>query len=145
MPGGRPSLKTPELVEELLSRLVLCDSGLEGVCKADDMPGLRTVFRWINDDAEFRQEYMRAREMAGEVQACRAMQAAINADDPQKARLEYDARKWAAGKLHGKWYGDKLIHAGDDEAPVRLAVDYENMPAEALRVLASIPLKETNQ
>jgi len=119
---GRPSLKTQELVDELLSRLILCDSGLEGVCKADDMPSALTVLRWVREDEEFRKEYVRAREGAGEIQAFRAMNAAINADDPQKARLEYDARKWAAGKLHGKWYGDSTTLKGDADSPLAVAV-----------------------
>lgn len=29
-------------------------------------------------------------------------------DDPNKARVRIDARKWYAGKLNAKHYGDKL-------------------------------------
>ena len=111
---GRPSLKTPELIDELFDRLAFNDNGLEGVCQADDMPSALTVLRWVREDEEFRKQYACAREAAGEIQAWRAMRAAINAIDATTARLEYDARKWAAGKLHGKWYGDKLdvAHSG---------------------------------
>ena len=32
-------------------------------------------------------------------------------------RLQVDARKWAAGKLAPKKYGDKLAVGGDEDAP----------------------------
>ena len=36
----------------------------------------------------------------------------------QKQRIE--ARKWTAMKLKPKKYGDRVVHAGDDENPVVL-------------------------
>jgi hypothetical protein len=36
----------------------------------------------------------------------------------QKNRI--DARKWTAAKLRPKKYGDRIVHAGDDENPVVL-------------------------
>lgn len=135
---GRPSLKTPELIAELLERLTLCDSGLEGVCEANDMPHVLTVLRWVREDEGFRKEYVRAREAAGEVQAWRAMKAAIDAPDPVKARLEYDARKWVAGKLHGKWYGDKTLIGSDPDNPLPSPIDYSGVSSAALRELAKL-------
>lgn len=136
---GRPSLKTPDLVAELLGRLALHDSGLEGVCEADDMPHALTVLRWVREDEEFRKDYTRARESAGEIQAWRAMKAAIGAPDPSSARLEYDARKWVSGKLNGKWYGDKTLIGSDPENPLpSQALDLTGISTAALKELAKL-------
>jgi hypothetical protein len=105
---GRPTKKTPELLEILLSRLVECDSGLEGVCKAADMPHFVTVYRWLEQDEDFRKAYVRARETLADVQAFRAVAAAVDCEDAAMARVQLDARKWLAAKLDSKRYGDKL-------------------------------------
>ena len=34
-------------------------------------------------------------------------------------RLRVDARKWLAGKMNAKKYGDRTVLAGDDDAPIR--------------------------
>ena len=53
-----------------------------------------------------------------------------------------DARKWIAGKLKPKKYGDKLLHSGGDgEGPVavKLALDYSLLtPHEMVQMLALI-------
>jgi hypothetical protein len=142
---GRPSLKTPELVAELFDRLTLSDGGLEGVCAASDMPSALTVLRWVRDDEEFRKEYVRARESAGEIQAWRAAKAAIGASDPAAARVEYDARKWLSGKLNGKWYGDRTTIAGDADAPLVTNLNMGALTPDQLRALATIPIVETER
>jgi hypothetical protein len=43
----------------------------------------------------------------------------------QKHRLQIDTLKWIASKLKPQRYGDKVVHAGDKEAPVQVQiVDY---------------------
>lgn len=105
---GRPSLKTPELIEEMLSRLIEADDGLEGVCKAPDMPAFQTVYRWLASDPEFQEAYARARVALADVQAFRGVRDAVDCEDAAKARVQLDARKWLAAKLDSKRYGDKI-------------------------------------
>ena len=57
-------------------------------------------------------------------------------DMVERTRLQIDARKWYAGKLAPKKYGDKLAVGGDDSMdPIRHAVDATLTPAEAYRKL----------
>jgi hypothetical protein len=56
-------------------------------------------------------------------------------ENVQRARLRVDTRKWMAGKLLPKVYGDKMLHTGaDGEGPVqvKLALDYSRYTPEQL-------------
>jgi hypothetical protein len=116
---GRPSIKTPELIETLLQRLVFSDRGLEGVCEAADMPSDVTVYRWLDQDEGFRNSYARARLALADVQAFRGVRDAVECEDPAKARVQLDARKWLAARLDPRRYGDKIgIGQADGLEPV---------------------------
>lgn len=139
---GRPSSFTPALAEEICARVIESDYGLEQICEAGDLPSARTVFRWLAAHDGFRQQYARAKEAQGHVQADRGLRDAIQATDAALGRLKFDARKWAAAKLAPKQYGDKLAHVGGDEgdAPIRASVDVSGLNQDQLRALASVRL-----
>jgi hypothetical protein len=103
---GRPSSYSDEIADLICARLTEGDS-LRTICKAEDMPYIRTVFVWLQKSGYFQQQYARAREIQGQVAAEMAVEAATTARDPQLGRLAYDARKWQASKLTPKVYGDK--------------------------------------
>ena len=86
------------------------------------MPARSTVRLWQAADAEFSAQYARAREARAEVLADEIVDIADKAEDAQIARLQVDARKWAASKLDPKRYGDRL----DIDATVRKAEVSEN-------------------
>ena len=67
MPAGRPSSYAPELIDEICGRLIEGES-LRKICGEDRMPGLRTVFDWLEKHEEFRTKYARAREIQAELQ-----------------------------------------------------------------------------
>lgn len=82
------------------------------------MPSRPTVCRWLMQREDFRNQYARAREeqadaLFDEVVAIADM---ADAESVQQARLRIDARKWVAGKLRPKVYGDKVLneHSGPD-------------------------------
>lgn len=118
---GRPSAYNDKIAAEICARIAESDYGLEQVCEGDDMPSARTVFRWLNENDSFRQQYARAKVIQGHVQAERGLKEALSASDAAIGRLKWDARRWAASKLAPKQYGDKLAHVGgsDDDAPIR--------------------------
>lgn len=120
---GRPSDFTQAIADEICSRIMESDYGLEQVCDTDDMPSARTVFRWLAANDAFRQQYARAKEVQGHVQAERGIRDALTATDAQLGRLKFDARKWAASKLAPKQYGDKLTqeHTGEGGGPILIA------------------------
>ena len=66
MPAGRPSDYTQELADVICEQLARGDS-MRKVCKADGMPVMSTVFRWLRQWAEFRQQYEIAKDEAADV------------------------------------------------------------------------------
>lgn len=120
-PRGRPSSFTQEIADEICARVMESDYGLEQVCQEADMPCARTVFRWLAAHESFSQQYARAKEAQGHVQADRGTRDALQATDAALGRLRYDARKWQASKLAAKVYGDKvaLTGGGETDAPIK--------------------------
>ncbi len=56
----------------------------------------------------------------------------------QRSRLRVDTRKWAAGKMAPKRYGDKLQHTGDGGGPIRVRPDLSKLTDKELNALERI-------
>jgi hypothetical protein len=106
--------------------------------KDADMPAQSTVYDWLFKYPSFAEQYTRAREEQADTLADEIIN--IADEDPVMAeyrdkdgnlvdikidsgyvnyqRQRIDARKWTAMKLKPKKYGDKVVHAGDDDNPV---------------------------
>jgi len=139
LPIGRPSDYTQEIANQVCHRLAGGES-LRSITEDPTMPSRQTIYTWMNARPSFLDQYVRAREeqaesMADEIVAIAdetpdtapvfdkdGNQLAIKLDSSyiqwQKNRI--DARKWTAAKLRPKKYGDRIVHAGDDENPVVL-------------------------
>lgn len=125
----------------------ICDSLAEGsslrnICLALNMPSKTTVMRWLSDDnnVSFRDQYARAREAQADFYAEEVIQIAddgandtyvdedgnkrTDQDVIARSRLRVDARKWYAGKLAPKKYGDKVdvnaSHTGEIGLTVKI-------------------------
>lgn len=72
---------------------------------------------WLGKHAEFAAQYARAREEQADHYADELLEIADTTKDPNKARLQIDARKWKASKLAPKKYGEKLDITTRDETP----------------------------
>jgi hypothetical protein len=109
--GGRPSLYSEELIDEICVRLAQGQS-MSKVCKSKDMPHIATVWRWLNEKQEFHDKYMRAKEEGAEADADRIEEIAegvlTGEYGPQEARVAMDAYKWTAGKKKPKKYGERI-------------------------------------
>lgn len=118
------------------------------------MPDSRnTVFRWMAENKEFRDNWteakkiqadafaeelldisdnsfndwvLRENERSGEVKTV------LNEDAIQRARLRIETRKWAMSRFAPKKYGDKLAidHSGEVKTPMTLA-EFEKRVAQA--------------
>ena len=126
---GRPSLYTEALAAEICRRLAEGET-LRSVCRDKAMPDKATVLRWLADKkkAVFREQYVYAREMQADALFDEALEIADDAsgdwtedkdgkkvvdhENIQRSRLRVDTRKWAAGKMAPKKYGDKLDLGG---------------------------------
>jgi transposase len=69
-----------------------------------------TVLRWIDEDetGELSKQYMRARDGLLSLHAHEMLTIVDGCDDPAKARVQIDARKWLYARLMPKRFGDKV-------------------------------------
>jgi hypothetical protein len=107
MAGGRPTDYTEALGDKICDQLTQGMS-LVKICKADAMPATVTIYKWLREHPEFANNYARARDNQADYYADEILEIADNAEDPQKARLQVDTRKWVASKLKPKKFGDKI-------------------------------------
>lgn len=146
---ARPSIFTAGIADTICDRIANGES-LRTICNDEEMPGQTTVFRWLAQNEEFREQYTRARESQADALFDEILDIADNSsndwmiahgDDDEgagwrqnseairRSQLRIDARKWMAGKLKPKKYGDKIDvnHSGsiesisDDALDARLA------------------------
>lgn len=115
MPAGRPTDYTQEIADAICEKIADGKS-LRKICDADDMPNKATVFRWLASSKEFSDQYARARESQADSLFDDVLSIADQYDNAQdkldiehiqRAKLRIDARKWMAGKLKPKVYGEK--------------------------------------
>lgn len=119
---GRPSKYTKALGALICERM--CDGeSLRKICEDRDMPSRSMVFRWLERDEAFRDQYARAREAQADKYADELVDIADEGtnENANIIRLRMDARKWAASKMAPKKYGDKLTneHEHTGEITVR--------------------------
>lgn len=115
-------------------KAVICDriangESLRQICGDDGMPAASTVFVWLSEDDAFSEQYARAREAQADALFDDILTIADdgrndwmerkNADGEnigwmengealRRSQLRVDARKWMAGKLKPKKYGDRI-------------------------------------
>lgn len=138
---GRPSEFSQNIADLICMRLAEGES-LRSICKEEELPSKATVMRWLRSWPEFRDQYAHAREIQADMLFDEVLEIADNSENDTyldsdgnertnhevvaRAKLRIDARKWMAGKLRPKVYGDKLDleHSG--------AIDLKNMSDEDL-------------
>ncbi len=152
---GRPSLYTEALAAKLCLRLAEGET-LRAICRDEAMPDKATVLRWLADKTktDFRDQYAHARDMQADALFDEALEIAddvsgdwstdkdgkkvLDHEHVQRSRLRVDTRKWAAGKMAPKRYGDKLQHTGDGGGPFRGRPDLSTLTDIDLDVLERI-------
>lgn len=135
---------TSAIADAICTRLADGES-LRSICSDDAMPALSTVMGWLarNEHDGFVEQYTRAREMQADAIFDEILDIADdgrndwmerrdeeganlgwkeNGEAMQRSRLRIDARKWMAGKLKPKKYGDKVEveHSVSDSIADRL-------------------------
>ena len=136
-PAARIMGHDPEVWDTVLLRLVQGES-LVAITADKNMPGQRTVYDRIDKDSEFAQKYAQARARQADSIAEMALHEAIKAVDPQLGRLAYDARKWFAGKVAPKKWGDSVKieneHSGPGGKPLQVVSITTSNPVEASKI-----------
>lgn len=146
----RPSAFTQDIADTICERIADGES-LRAICDEEGLPTKTSVFRWLADSEQFRDQYARAREAQADalvddmldiaddgrndwMEKHNAEGEAIgwreNGEAIRRSQLRIDARKWMAGKLRPKKYGDKidLTHAGPDGSPIVFTNVFEAKP-----------------
>ena len=112
---------------------------LRDVCRDKGTPPESTVRLWaIKDRNGFAAQYEEARKIGYMSMADELFEIAddgandwmvkndpdnpgyaINGEHVSRSRLRLDTRKWALSKALPKIFGDKLVHAGDEDNPIK--------------------------
>jgi hypothetical protein len=133
---GRPSSYTEEVADAICDGMALGRS-LMAVLRDLDIPA-STVFNWLHANPTFMEKYARAREAQADYIAEEILDISDDLrDDPNSRRIRVDARKWYAGKMRPKKYGDSsqvdVNLGGQRDNPIELQVKLD--PAEAYKRL----------
>lgn len=117
---------TPEIMDRICEELSDGKS-LRKICLAEDMPSQTTVFKWLANDEEFAKQYAHAREAQADAIFDECLDIAddgsndymsdddsYNGDHVQRTKIRIDTRKWMAGKLRPKKYGEAMLHKHAD-------------------------------
>ena len=168
---GRPSEFSQDTADLICFRLSEGES-LRSICADDALPSKATVMRWLRASSEFRDQYAHAREAQADTLFDEVLEIADNsANDTEvddetgavrvnhevvaRSKLRIDARKWMAGKLRPKVYGDKLDleHSGainvsnmsDEEIDNRLAKLMADLGISSLASLSEVLSEPSDQ
>ena len=154
MPAGRPTTYSEELASRICEEIADGRSLRSIVANDEGMPARSTIFKWLVEDKQFSDRYAKAREAQADVLFEEILDIADEAqtttklvgqgDDAEEVitydsvavarnRLRVDARKWMAGKLRPKKYGEKLELSGDSENPIQARISVEFVKADASR------------
>jgi hypothetical protein len=139
---GRPSKYTPEIAREIVERLSE-GTPLWEICRDDHIPAWRTIYDWMERDAELSAWIARARELGQDAIAEDCLR--IIDEEPTKVvsdgGVRYDSAfvQWQKNrveqrlKLLAKWnpkrYGDRVQLAGDADQPIKIHAETQ---AEAM-------------
>jgi hypothetical protein len=157
--GGRPSRYSEEMARDICERISLGES-LRMISRDAEMPALSVMTVWISKYPEFQVQYARAREAQADALFDEILEIADdgrndymlkveggkeayleNGEALRRSQMRIDARKWMAGKLRPKKYGEKHIAevSGPDGSAVQInatrTLDITGMSSDQLDAL----------
>jgi hypothetical protein len=117
-PSPKPHLGVtryePEFARLVCERISTTPKSLAQICAAPDMPGVATVYRWLREYPDFRDLYTTAKQAQADILIDEALEIVddVTGDVPERdavrrSKLRVDFRKWMAGKLQPRKYGDR--------------------------------------
>lgn len=153
-PRGRPSDYQKEIGDKICLMISTNVMSIKRILKSDEsFPSPPALFRWINSNEDFRNQYARAKEAQAEMMAEEMLEIADdgsndlmtivkgdqvyqkeNKEVTNRSRLRVDTRKWLMSKMFPKKYGEKI----QQDVNVKTEPDLENMSSEDLIQIASL-------
>jgi hypothetical protein len=125
---GRPSSYNEAVADQICEHVA--NGGFLTQLKELGLPAHTTIARWMNESEDFRSAFARARETRAETFADQIIEIAETDEDPNRARVRIDARKFIASKLLPRVYGDA------QRVEVNTTINVATAHAEALMRLA---------
>lgn len=138
--GGKPTLYTEAILEEILVRLTEGEP-LRQICRDAHMPAWRTIYDWLAKDKEKSARFAHARDLGMDAIFEDALFIADNplygtkSTETDKGtyvstedmlghrKLQIETRFKMLSKWNPKKYGDKQIISGDAENPLAIVAD----------------------
>ena len=133
MPAGRPSDYTKELADSLCERFALGHS-MRTICADEDMPGMSTVFRWLREQDEFRQQYETAKNESADLMVEDINEIADNSTNDYMITLAQEVE----AKPQAEWTDQDILIVASAKNPEniqrsRLRVDARKWTASKLK------------
>ena len=124
---GRPTIYTQALADEICERLAHGET-LRKMVLDEHMPASSAVYRWLDSNQSFKEQYAQARVKQADYYAEMIVDEAFGSHDASIGRLRMDALKWAASKIAPKKYGDKIELESNNNQNLTLSF---NVPARS--------------
>jgi hypothetical protein len=123
--GGRPTIYTQAIADEICERLAHGET-LRKMVLDDHMPPAGTIYRWLDSNESFRDQYAQARVRQADYYAEMIIDESFGAHDASIGRLRMDALKWASSKIAPKKYGDKIELESNNNQNLTLSFNIPN-------------------
>jgi hypothetical protein len=132
---GRPTIFTQNIADEICKRMANGET-LRKIVLDEHMPPSGTVYRWLETNPNFREQYTQARAMQADYYAEMIIDESFGSHDAAIGRLRMDALKWAASKIAPKKYGDKVEveQTGNTALTVSFALPSRSGKPEAIEL-----------
>jgi hypothetical protein len=143
--GRKPMEFDEEIADKILDQLANGTS-LRAICLQDDMPDGFIVRKWLARNPDFARQYAYARDEQADSLFDETIFIADNlpedatSEQIQAARLQIDTRKWMAGKIRPKKYGDstKLDAQGEVQSLTMQQINIGKLDFEDREALANM-------
>ena len=154
--GGRPTRYNKAQMDDILFRMSEGEP-LRKICREPNMPAWRTIYDWLEKDADLLNRFSRARDLGGDAIFEETLEIADNPkfgikevigkdgsvitreDMLNHRKLQVETRFKLLSKWNPKKYGDRTMLSGDKENPV--AVDVSIFDA----LVQNLELKRQNK
>jgi len=131
-----------ELCEQIIDWIGKGET-LREFCRVPEHPAYTKVYAWLDEDATFRERFMRARAvgydciaedcmriadtpMVGEIVTDSEEGRTVRREDMLGHRkLQVETRLKLLAKFNPKKYGDRVALAGDDDAPIKIEANFD--------------------
>lgn len=92
----------------VLEEMAKGDRSIRSICAEKGLPDRSVIFGWVLTNPEFAALYREAHELRAHGFADDIIEISDTETDGWKAKAKIDARKWAAGKMLPRVYGEHL-------------------------------------